>query len=212
MKKTIGRAAWNILMVLPTQMLERITGTHEPLHQTTKAAVLPVGCRRRVERRQSPRIAFGKRSQISRDKGPFAGKWETVLLKEISQGGIGLLTQTPFSVGDTFIMKLPQSDGAEMRIRCATRRCEAGGFGGVSFLVGASFEQVIEESEICVNDDHDGPPSHWEEPSQAAERPHNSNIHPTNAKSAAASFAKAAMNLLKAASHFTHRHDDFSSA
>ncbi len=146
-------------MQIPQELFHRIVGDYRP-DAAGKPAVLPVGCRRAAERREASRVPFGKRTQIRRDGGPSAGKWETIVFTDVSRGGIGFLCDEELRASETFVVKMPQADGNTARLRCAARRCEQGGFGGVAFLVGATFEQVIDEPSIRLNDD-DGRPVEW---------------------------------------------------
>jgi hypothetical protein len=199
-------------MHMSQELFERIVGTHS-LGTPGKAAVLPVGCRRAPERRKAVRVAIGKRTQIRRDSGSGAGNWATVMVRDISVGGLALLSEDEVGIGETFVVRLPQRDGKMARIRCATRRCEPGGFGGTAFLVGASFEQVIEEPSIRLNED-DGQPADWDVNSECAA------VAPESAGKKAVGPYKPRSGFMRVAAHFLkvvnptqwiHRQDDFSS-
>jgi hypothetical protein len=204
-------------MQMSQELFERFVGSHDS-DRVAPSAVLPVGCRRAPERRVAVRMQFGKRAQIRRDRGKAAGKWETVMVRDVSQSGLGLLSDDAMSNGETFVVRLPQRDGTLCRIRCAAKRCEAGGFGGVAFLVGATFEQIIEQPSIRLNDD-DQHPTQWDEEVssgfEAAGTPSRS--AGLRDKPVRTGLVRAAVNLLKAvgpirhAAHWGRRHDDFSS-
>jgi hypothetical protein len=134
-------------------MFDRIVGISTCKESDRKGTVLPAGCKRAPERRQAARIAFGQRTLICRDSGPTAGVWQTVMLQDISQRGIGFLSDDPIQNGQTFMLKLTDKEGDTLRIRCAIKRCERGGFGGTAFLVGAEFQQVIANAQIRVTDE-----------------------------------------------------------
>lgn len=140
-------------MILTPQLFDRIVGISTSKESDRKGTVLPVGCRRAPERRQAARIAFGQRTLICRDSGPSAGVWQTVMLQDISQRGIGFLSQEAIQNGQTFMLKLTDKEGDTIRIRCSIMRCERGGFGGTSFMVGAEFQQVIANAPIRVTDE-----------------------------------------------------------
>ena len=143
-------------MVLTTQLFDRIVGIAASSEQQhDQKAVLPVGCRRAAEKRDATRFTLGQRAVICRDSGPKTGIWDTVMLKDISLKGIGFFCHEVMNPGDTFMLKLADRQGQSIRIRCAIRRCEAGGIGGVAFRIGATFEQLIQQLELRLNDDDD---------------------------------------------------------
>jgi hypothetical protein len=147
-------------MILSSQLFDRIVGN---VAETGRSAtVLPVGCRKAPERRQASRLAFGHRTQICRDRGNNAGVWQTVMVKDISPLGIGFLCDDPLNIGDTFMLKLTDKESHTIRIRCKIERCERGGFGSTSYLLGARFEQVIQQAPIYVNEDEGAIPR-WNE-------------------------------------------------
>ena len=204
-------------MLLSTQLFDRIVGMSAPQASDPqrKATVLPAGCRRGPERRQAARLAYGHRTQICRDSGKSAGVWDTVMLQDISVMGIGCMSHDPMDAGSTFVVKLVDKDGENIRIRCKVCRCERGGFGNTAYLLGASFEQVIQQQALRVNDDEADRPG-WQsdiqtEPETAAAG------ESSGLKTAGAAVARAAANLLRAvdpsrvASLWTRRSDDFSS-
>jgi hypothetical protein len=141
-------------MMLSPQLFDRIVGISTCKEPDQKGTVLPAGCRRAPERRQAARIAFGRRTLICRDSGRTAGVWETVMLQDISERGIGFLSDEPIQNGQTFMLKLTDKEGDTLRIRCGIMRCERGGFGGTAFLVGAEFQQVITNQPIRVTDEN----------------------------------------------------------
>jgi hypothetical protein len=150
-----------IVMLLSTQLFDRIVGTpgQTNLDSQRKATVLPVGCRRVAERRTNGRVAYGQRTQICRDSGKKAGVWETVMLQDISIKGVGTLCDEPMPLGETFVLKLTAKDGENIRIRCKVQRCEPGGFGNTAFLMGATFEHVIQQEVLRLNDDEGDEPA-----------------------------------------------------
>jgi hypothetical protein len=199
------------------ELFERFVGAQDS-QTPAKSAVLPVGCRRAPERRVSVRISFGKRAQIRRDVGAAAGKWATIMVKDVSQGGLGFLSDEAVQIGETFVVRLPERDGKLSRIRCCARRCEPGGFGGVAFLVGATFEQVIEEPSIRLNDD-DQHPLQWDDTTEGllADSAPTATVAARMPNSFAFGLRRAAVGLLKVVDPIRHatrwmrRHDDFSS-
>lgn len=134
-------------MELTEEYFQRLVGTAALSADAadTEGPVLPAGCRRVVERRTHARLPLGKRARIRTLRGQQAGLWQTVMVQDISLNGIGLLCDEPMAAEDVFILHLPDTDDQIVQIRCTVKRCESGGFGGVSFVIGAGYEQVIEE-------------------------------------------------------------------
>jgi hypothetical protein len=199
-------------MLLSTQLFDRIVGMSRPTNpdQQRKATVLPVGCRRVSERRAGGRIAYGQRTQLCRDGGKKAGLWETVMLQDISINGIGSLCDEAMGVGETFILKLTDKEGEIIRIRCKVERCEPGGFGNTAFLMGATFEHIIQQQVLRVNDDDSDEPAGENDVTADAEAV-TGGPEGAGRKSVV---ARAAASLRRAVdpSQWLRKSDDFSSA
>jgi hypothetical protein len=74
-----------------------------------------------------------------------------ILIRDISVGGIGFLYAEPLSVGDEFVLRLfttppPGTPEEPVDIQCAARHCEMGGTCGSQFVIGATFELVLNRS------------------------------------------------------------------
>jgi hypothetical protein len=199
-------------MLLSSQLFDRIVGMSDSTGR--QATVLPVGCRRAPERRQVARMAFGQRSQICRDQGKKAGVWETIMVQDISPKGIGFICHDSIDAGHTFMVKLTDSQGETIRIRCKVARCERGGFGNTAFQLGATFEQVIQKQVLRINDDEETQPR-WQdqtpvdaEPVTAGESSRLKNTGGAITR-AAVSFLKA-VDPIRAASNWMRKADDFS--
>ncbi len=196
-------------MLLSSQLFDRIIGmSGETGRQST---VLPVGCRRAPENRQVSRMAFGQRTQICLDSGKNAGVWETVMVKDISTKGIGILCNESIVIGCTFMLKLTDKEGDTIRIRCKARRCERGGFGSTAYLLGATFEQVIQQQLLRVNDEP-GDTAHWQNQVRAEDAPVVAETEVSGFKTAGNAMAKAAATFLRAVdpSQWMRKADDFS--
>jgi hypothetical protein len=194
-------------MLLSTQLFDRIvgmSGSHvsDPHRKQT---VLPVGCRRVPERRNATRMAYGHRTQICCDSGKKAGVWDTVMLQDISLNGIGCLCHEPMDIGGTFVLKLSDKEGETIRIRCKVQRCERGGFGNTAYLVGSTFEQVIQRQEMRLNDEEFETPVRQEEIHAEPEA-----ATTANESGGLRTMARAAVNLFKS-SLWMRKSDDFSS-
>ena len=195
-------------MLLSMQMFDRIAGLSQGVARDN--TVLPVGCRRAPERRQASRIAYGYRTQICRDSGPKAGVWDTVMLRDISVSGVGYLCHEPMNRGDTFVLKLLDKEGQTIRIRCSVSRCEAGGFGNAAFLLGACFEQVVQQI-LRVNEDENAtqlPAEIIKTDAAPVKQPIG---HRLSKIAAAAMGFLRAVDPVRLTAQLMHRADDFSS-
>jgi hypothetical protein len=128
-------------MELTPELFERITGTSVPPQQAPAAgdAVLPVGARRVSDLRSTVRLGMGKRAKICPIRGAQAGVWQTVMMQDISVGGVGILCDEPMEIGDQFVLHVQDTQDQTVPLKCKVCRCEPGGFGGVSFVIGAQF-------------------------------------------------------------------------
>jgi hypothetical protein len=205
-----------MFMLLTNQLFDRIVGMSgqtatDPNH---KATVLPAGCRRVPERRQAARLAYGHRTQICLDGGKRAGVWDTVMLQDISIKGIGYLCHEPMEMGQTFVLKLMDKDGETIRIRCKVSRCERGGFGNTAYLLGATYEQVIEQQVLRVNED-ERDETLWEAESPAEAEP--AMLATGGSKTGSSAMARVAAGFLRAfdptrvAGLWARKSDDYSS-
>ena len=99
------------------------------------------------ERRQSPRANLGRRARIYPLIETSSDHGEPVLVRDISVHGIGMLIGEALTPGDEFIIHLPTNTASSLeepvKIQCAVRRCQAGGSGQTQFLVGSTFELVL---------------------------------------------------------------------
>ena len=137
-----------------------------------KGTILPAGCRRAGERRQVVRQTFGRRGQIARDAGKQAGRWQTVMVQDVSTNGVGIVSDEAIPVGQTLVLKLKDAAEQPLRVRCIVRRCEAGGYGGAAYLVGAEYQQILQESPLTVREDEpEHPAVNGSTPDEATGRP-----------------------------------------
>jgi hypothetical protein len=204
-------------MLLSTQLFDRIVGNSgsSEASDQRKATVLPAGCRRAVERRSARRLAFGHRSQICRDSGKKAGVWDTVMLQDISQQGIGCISEDGIDTGSTFVLKLVDKDNQTIRIRCKVCRCERGGFGNTAHLIGATFEHVIEQAPLRVNDEASDV-QRWQDAAEAEANAVAVGQAADAGRSGGSAMARVAAQFLRAvdplraASLWKRRSDDFS--
>ncbi|MBV8780006.1 MAG: PilZ domain-containing protein [Phycisphaerae bacterium] len=97
------------------------------------------------ERRRSARIELARRARIFPLIESEANAGQLVLVRDISLDGVGILIGEPMSVGDEFVIHIPTAsgEGEPVQIQCAARRCHPGGSGKTQFVVGATFELVL---------------------------------------------------------------------
>ena len=93
-----------------------------------------------AERRQYPRLQLGKRAQI---RMPGA-TWNTVVIRDMSVVGIGMLSEAALVPGQTFTLRVIGADDRPTCVECVVHRCERGGMGGVAFFVGSTFDDATE--------------------------------------------------------------------
>jgi hypothetical protein len=97
------------------------------------------------ERRRYSRLSFGSRAYVYPLIQSEHTRGLTAVVRDISVGGIGLLLSREVSSGDEFVLRLPRkAAGPAIDVMCLVRRCEPGGFGGGNFVVGATFELVLD--------------------------------------------------------------------
>ena len=103
-----------------------------------------------TERRSELRIPFWKRAFVC----PLADLTAplAVFVRDISLGGVGLLCGEKLAVGDEFVLPLPNRAGSQLvRVKCAVRRCDRGGFGRSQYIIGAAFSQVLDQETIAAD-------------------------------------------------------------
>ena len=90
------------------------------------------------EKRAATRIPFGRRSAVLMQSGLM-----TVVIRELSVSGAGLVASRAVPVGEQLILCLPRHKGPDLRLKCSILRCERG-TGERVFLVGLKFEEVLQ--------------------------------------------------------------------
>jgi hypothetical protein len=102
------------------------------------------------ERREHPRVEFGRRATIFRLINRKPGQSAVVLLRDMSIKGVGLLHSEQMEPLDEFVLDVSKFVGRPLGIRCAVERCESGGSGGTQWVVGATFEELFESAELLI--------------------------------------------------------------
>lgn len=99
-----------------------------------------------VDKRRHPRVAFGSRARIFPMVPIICPEGRSVLVRDISVAGIGLLFSDPLAIGDEIILQLPAQRGEPLVVHCMVQRCDIGGSHGKQFVIGATYEQVLDPS------------------------------------------------------------------
>jgi hypothetical protein len=99
------------------------------------------------ERREHPRVEFGQRASAFRLIKSVPQRAQIILIRDMSVKGVGILHSEELEIGDEFVLDVSKFVGRPLGIRCLVERCEAGGSGGTQFVIGATFEQLIESPE-----------------------------------------------------------------
>ena len=118
--------------------------SNELLAELTGCYPADSGERAEDERRKHPRISLGSRARVLPLFEAAGQEGEAVLLRDISLEGIGFLYSKPMAVGDEFIIRLLTQAGRPVHIHSIVQRCWTGGSGETQFVIGATFELIIE--------------------------------------------------------------------
>jgi hypothetical protein len=97
-------------------------------------------------KRQSPRVGIRCRVRIIRIIDGKAGPAMDVWARDVSRGGIGVVSPTRLNVGERFVIRFPrvEGDGSPISVLCTVCNCSE--IPQDAFLIGAKFEgQVIAE-------------------------------------------------------------------
>jgi PilZ domain len=100
-------------------------------------------CPAQDDRRSHPRIPFDHRARIYPLMEGVGECGAVVLIRDISVGGVGFLNAQEIAVGDEFVIRLFTPAEQPIDIQCTARRCEMGGTCGSQYVVGATFELVL---------------------------------------------------------------------
>ncbi len=112
------------------------------------------------ERRRTQRFAFGSRASICTVRKGIESDPSVVLMRDISLTGIGFLHAEPLKVGTKFIITFTGRRSRHVKLQCEVDRCDVGGTGGTQYVIGGTFESVLEPA-------HDAElPAEEEEPSE----------------------------------------------
>src|SRR5881409_3959406 len=90
--------------------------------------------------RQSPRVGLRCRVKIIRINNGKPGLAIEVWARDVSRGGIGIVSPTLMSVGERFVIRFPRVDGDGTPISVLCTVCNCSEVHQDAFLVGAKFE------------------------------------------------------------------------
>jgi hypothetical protein len=122
---------------LPVELCEEITG----ICNFPRVAESAEG-----DRRHYRRFPFGCRGTIWSLRKGVEGPATPVLLRDISVGGVSFLHAEAIKIGGEFIIGFVGQHGQLVRIQCEANRCESGGTGGTQFVIGASFQVLLQSA------------------------------------------------------------------
>ena len=103
-----------------------------------------------AERREYPRVEFGRRATIIPLVEGKPSQARIIVIRDMSIKGVGMLQPEPMKPLEKFVLDVSKFVERPLGIRCVVERCEPGGSGGTQFIVGATFEALIESAEQLV--------------------------------------------------------------
>jgi hypothetical protein len=127
---------------LPVEIFDEITGltgTPAPANESE------------YERRLHHRFPIGSRAVVSPIRNGAEGPGTVVVIRDISLGGIGFLNAETMKPGDVFNIQFNTEANRTVRLQCMAQRSESGGCGKTQFIIGATFQALIEPKEVLSN-------------------------------------------------------------
>jgi hypothetical protein len=121
-------------MELTANILQRLAHT-EGVHHGKYAA----------ERRKHQRLWMGRKATLMRHVGPGDHTPASVMVRDLSAAGVGLVSPNLMPVGTVFALVLSgghDDAGARVTVECQTVRCDRASGGG-AYIVGAQFLRVL---------------------------------------------------------------------
>jgi hypothetical protein len=94
-----------------------------------------------VEQRQHPRAPARYRLKIVPYKQPGMTTAIDVWTRDISRGGIGVVSPVRFKVGAKFVVGLPRAEGGMRCLVCTVKNCSEQAKG--VYVIGSAFEEVV---------------------------------------------------------------------
>jgi hypothetical protein len=119
---------------IPVAIYEEITGLSDLPPPVDEAD---------YERRRHRRVPFGHRATISLDRKGGDATPAVVMMRDVSSAGVSFLHGEALKAGLPLVIEFKGYQDRPVKLRCMVARCEAGGAGGVQFVVGASFVELL---------------------------------------------------------------------
>lgn len=104
-----------------------------------------------VHNRKHPRAPMRMKMKLFPVERHGVGKPREVWTRDLSTGGIGLLSAETMRAGSTFIVRLPREDHQFLCLLCTVQNCVAQA-GGVH-VVGASFVEITQSAKATADDE-----------------------------------------------------------
>jgi hypothetical protein len=138
------------VMRLSASQFERILKADVAAASNGRPAVVPVGCRVSSERRAVARVSLGRRIQMRVGGADNNGRWQTVVVRDVSETGLSLLTDAEFAAEDLLVVRFQTGPGQHLCLEAKVCWSEPGGYERAGHLVGAAFERVIERQAFVL--------------------------------------------------------------
>lgn len=104
-----------------------------------------------VHNRKHPRAPMRMKMKLFPIERNGVGKPREVWTRDLSTGGIGLLSAETMRAGSTFIVRLPREGHQFLCLLCTVQNCVAQA-GGVH-VVGASFVEITQSAKTSADDE-----------------------------------------------------------
>ena len=98
------------------------------------------------ERRKYRRVPFGHRATITPIGTPSSdgeAARDVVVVRDVSISGMSFLHTEAIRPGTPFLIEFRGHHDRSVTMRCIAARCEPGGSGGMQFVIGAAFDELL---------------------------------------------------------------------
>jgi len=117
-------------MELPEKLLEDVAGSGHVKWEKI-----------RRDKRSAARAPVGRRAMVLRKSGNLS-----VVIREVSATGVGLLSSVAMGIGDEFILCLPRQKKPAEPVKCRVVRRDGGGSSDGGYIIGAVFTEILSDS------------------------------------------------------------------
>jgi hypothetical protein len=109
-----------------------------------------------MEQRRHPRAPVRAKVKIVPYKNGALDKAFEVWTRDISTGGIGIISTSPLPVSGKFVLRLPRGEGGPLYLLCTVKNCISQAKG--VFVIGSTFaEQAVMKSTADPDEPKDEP-------------------------------------------------------